>query len=84
MQDDNWHLKFKVPESAIFGYATNEAIRTGQVTSVARRRIVGIVSKLMLQYTLQPSPQQYTTVCNLLIKKFPKLNDGSGNGIVRP
>ena len=84
LQDqENWHLTFKVPDKHSLGHTVCEAIDTGKVSNGARRRITSLLKNLMLQYTLRPTPTQYTAVCNILVKKYPKLKDPIGaNSIV--
>lgn len=82
IQDPYWHLKFDVPHKTSLGLSVTEAIETGIVSSVVRRRIIGVISKLVIAKTLYPTPEQYITVCNLLITKYPKLRDDVGTGIV--
>lgn len=83
MQNNNWHLKFEVPDKNNFGYSVSQSIDTGCVTSTSRRKIVSVLKVLILQHTSYPRPEQYTKVCMKLIEKFPKLKDPVGNGIVR-
>ncbi len=79
---DNWHLDFIIPDKEKFGYSGSRAIDNGHVTSNAKRKIISLLRSLMVQHTLYPTSEQYITVCNKLVMKYPKLQDPVGNRIV--
>ena len=66
----------------MLGHSVIEAIESGSVTAVARRRIITFLRNLMAAHTRYPTPEQYTTICNKLIEKFPNLKDTVGPVIV--
>lgn len=53
------------------------------VTRKTRIEINSMISNMMWSKTQYPTPYEYQTVCEMLIAKYPKLKDSSGNGIVR-
>lgn len=66
-----------------FSATVQNAIESGTILSKARQEIVQTLRTLMLQYTKYPSSEQYTDICQKLIKKYPKLRDTIGsNGYV--
>lgn len=68
---------------ASFSGTVQRAIETGVVIAKARQEIVQMLRTLMLQHTKYPTSDQYTTVCQKLIIKYPKLRDTIGsNGFV--
>lgn len=75
----SWHLQFNIPELGTFSGAVKDAVRTGVVTSIARREIVQVLRTYMTQYTRKPTSEQYVTVCQRLIGKFPSLKDTEGD-----
>lgn len=78
-----WHLSFEVPDANNFSGCVQEAIRSGVVTSKARREITQTLRTLIVQNTHYPTPDEYTSVCQKLVVKFPKLKDTLGsNGFV--
>ena len=78
---ENWHNTFDIPE--MFSTMTNRAIQSGDrlnITDRMRDEIIRSLSSAMLQYTITPTPEQYTTACKRLIEKFPILEDVCGKG----
>ena len=74
-----WHLEFDIPELDTFSGAVKDAVKTGVVTSMARREIIQVLRTYMTQHTTRPSSEQYVTVCQKLIGKFPRLKDTEGD-----
>ena len=62
-----WHLEFDIPELDTFSGAVKDAVKTGVVTSMARREIIQVLRTYMTQHTTRPSSEQYVTVCQKLI-----------------
>ena len=75
----SWHLQFNIPELGTFSGAVKKAVKTGIVTSVARREIVQVLRTYMTQHTRKPTSEQYITVCQKLIGKLPNLKDTEGD-----
>ena len=72
-----------MPDKDKFGLASASiAIDDGHLTSSAKQKIVSLLRSLIIQHTLYPTSEQYTTVCTRLVQKYPKLRDTIGNGIV--
>jgi len=74
----NWHLQFNIPELNTFSGAVKNAVRTGVVTGLARREIIQVLWTHITKYTLSPTSEQYVTVCQKLIGKFPSLKGTEG------
>lgn len=74
-----WHLQFNIPELDTFSGAVKDAIKTGVVTSIARREIVQVLRTYITKETRYPTGEQYVTVCQKLIEKFPSLKDTEGD-----
>lgn len=74
-----WHLQFNIPELATFSGAVKNAVKTGVVTSIARREIIQVLRTYITQHTIRPTSEQYVTVCQKLIGKFPNLKDTEGD-----
>ena len=55
-----------------------EAVRTGVVSSRARREVIQVLRTYIIAHTITPSSEQYTTVCRKLIAKYLKLEDTEG------
>ena len=62
--------------------STMHAIKKGEVTKSARTEIITAIAFQVYTYTQYPSPEEYTTVRNELISKYPILKDTIGSGIV--
>ena len=77
----DWHLTFSIPDMGTFSKSVRMAISTGVITDKARKQIVQVLRTYITKYTLYPSPEQYTAVCQQLITKFPKLKDQEGLSI---
>lgn len=78
-----WHTSFEVPDETKFSSSVQEAIQSGVIPTKARRELTQTLRTLMVQHTHQPTSEQYTTVCQKLVVKFPKLRDVIGyNGYV--
>ena len=75
-----WHLHFKIPDASAFSGSVQEAIKTGVVTSKARREINLVLRTYVIAHTVYPSSEQYNTICRSLVTKFPKLKDDSQEG----
>jgi len=76
--DPLWHLDFTVPELSTFSGFVKEAIKTGIVSSKARREITQILRMYIMAQTAYKKPEQYTTVYHKLITKYPALQDTTG------
>ena len=72
-QPSNWHLGFKIPELDTFSGVVQQAIKTGVITGIARREVIQVVRTHILVHTVQPTSEQYITVCQKLIGKYPNL-----------
>lgn len=75
----NWHLTFEIPDGTTFSSKVQRAIADGIVVGRVRREVVQVLRTLMLQHTKYPSRDQYNTVCEKLLIKFPKLRDDVGS-----
>lgn len=78
----NWHLAFEVPDQDKFSDHVQKAIETGIVLPRSRREIVQMLRTLMLQFTKEPTPEEYGTICSKLVLKYNKLQDDSKSGYV--
>jgi len=70
-----WHLNFMIPQKSSFTNSVQEAIRTGVITSKARREIISVLRTYIVAHTVYPTSEQYNTVCRKLVSKFPNLMD---------
>jgi len=77
--DPEWHLNFEIPELCTFSSFVKEAVKTGIVSSRARREITQVLRTYIIAYTVHPTSEQYTTVCRKLVSKYPALEDTQGN-----
>ena len=84
LQDPNWHVNFKLPGNNNLGYSVAHAIATGIITNTARSRLLTVLRGAILVHTMEPTIEQYNSVCSQLVTKFPKLRDDGGTGYVRP
>lgn len=75
----NWHLEFKISELDTFSGVVQETIKTGVVTGIARREIIQVLRTHILIHTVQPTSEQYITVCQKLVGKYPTLQDTEGS-----
>lgn len=71
----DWHLTFAIPDLKTFSISVHDAVRTGVVEGRARREIIQVLRTYMIAHTLQPTSEQYKTVCKALVTKYPKLRD---------
>ena len=76
--DEDWHLKFTIPELRTFSLAVQDAVKTGVIQGRARKEIIHVLRTYILSHTQYPSSDQYKTVCCALVTKYPKLKDDSG------
>lgn len=83
LQNPNWHRNFLLPAKDTLGYSVSKAVETGIVTQKAKSRILTVLRGCILVHTMEPTPEQYTSVCRQLVTKFPKLRDTGGSGYVR-
>ena len=74
--NNDWHHSFAVPCN--FSTSTEEALKSGKLTRPNRTEIVQALSTAMLVYTKVPTKEQYNTVCQKLIERFPVLKDDVG------
>ena len=77
--DQEWHVRFVIPELTAFSTQVVTAINTGVVTGSARCEIVQILRTYVLTHTCNPKSEHYNTVCRKLIDKYPKLQDTEGD-----
>ena len=59
-----------------------EMYRKSQIVKGVRTEIISSVAWEIWRYTQYPSSEDYTTVCKLLVQKYPVLKDTIGNGFV--
>ena len=82
-QPSDWLQSFKIPDRDTFSGSVQRAIDTGVISSKARREIVQVLRTLISIHTLYPVSEQYVTVSQKLVAKFPNLRDPIGtNGFV--
>lgn len=74
----NWHLEFDIPDLNNFSGVVREAVRTGVITGQARREIIQVLRTYITKHTENPSSEQYVTICQKLILKYPTLRDTEG------
>lgn len=65
-----------------FSNSALEEIRTKTVRASTRTEVIESIGRQMWNHTKTPSSEEYTTVCRILVSKFPVLEDTTGNGIV--
>ena len=75
----SWHLQFNIPELDTFSGSVKDAVKTGLVTSIARREIIQVLRTYVTKHTRNPTSEQYVTICQKLIGKFPNLKDTEGD-----
>ena len=80
--DPNWHHTFQIPNCEVFSACVQTAINTGIVSARARKEIVQMIRTLMLQHSKYPTSEQYSTIFEKLVTKYPKLRDTLGSGHV--
>ena len=79
----DWHHNFAIPSLESFSGSVQRAVETGVISSKARREIVQVLRTMMIAHTVYPTSDQYVSVSQRLIAKFPKLKDPIGtNGFV--
>ena len=66
----SWHLQFNIPELGTFSGAVKKAVKTGIVTSVARREIVQVLRTYMTLHTRKPTSEQYISLPKIDRKTF--------------
>lgn len=71
----DWHLTFAIPDLNTFSLSVHDAVRTNVVEGRARREIIQVLRTYMIAHTLEPTSEQYKTVCRALVTKYPKLRD---------
>ena len=76
---NEWHLHFSIPSATSFSGCVQEAINTGVVTAKARKEIIQVLRTHMIVRTIYPTSEQYVSVCQNLVTKYPKLKDAKGN-----
>ena len=74
----DWHLSFSIPDMESFSKSVRVAVTTGVITDRARKEIIQVLRTYITKHTVYPSPAQYSSVCQLLVTKFPKLRDQEG------
>ena len=80
-QDSSWFPQnFSFPK---FSKSTMVAIETKSIRKAVRVEIVESLGHQIWVHTAYPSSMEYTSVCYMLIQKYPVLTDSVGNGIVR-
>lgn len=77
-RDPVWHLNFTIPDLNTFSRFVKDAVKTGIVSSTARREITQVLRTYIVPHTRYPTPEQYTTVCRKLVTKYPLLQDTEG------
>ena len=70
-----WHLNFMIPQDTAFTSCVQQAIKTGVITTKARREIISVLRTYVVSNTVYPTSDQYNTVCRKLVAKFPNLVD---------
>lgn len=79
----DWLQNFQVPKN--FSGRTMLALSNGEksnITSAVRREIIASVATLVMVHVNHPTPDEYTGVCEQLIKEYPILADSFGCGFV--
>ena len=71
---------FEIPEFLSYNESVRKSIKTGIVSSKARRDIIQTLRTLIVQKTKFPNSVQYVTVSRKLIAKYPKLRDSKKLG----
>ena len=66
----------------MFSEHVQKAIDTGIVIPRARREIVQMLRTLMLQFTKEPTTEEYGTILRKLVLKYNTLQDDSKSGYV--
>ena len=59
-----------------------ERLARNELSDGMRVEIISSIALQMYQHTTYPTSEEYTTVCKLLIEKYPILQDSCGNGYV--
>ena len=59
-----------------------QALEKKIITKAIRTEVVRVLAHQMLQQTMYPTPEEYTTVCQKLVATYPVLKDTIGNGYV--
>ncbi len=72
----------KVTIPTRFSTETAACVKSGVLTKKARDEIVNSLATLMLVHTSRPSPDDLTTVCKRLVRKYPVLKDKVDSGYV--
>lgn len=62
-----------------FSRRTEEAITSGKLTKSCRIEVVQALAASVMIHTLEPSSEQYNTVCKKLIDAHPNLKDDVPN-----
>ena len=77
---DDWAERFTIPTR--FSAETLTAIKSGIPTNRARNEIVNSLATLILVHTNRPTPDDFTSVCQKLVTKYPTLKDKVDSGYV--
>jgi len=75
---ENWNLDFEIPDLNNFSGVVKNAISTGVITGQARKEVIQVLRTYITKYTEYPSSEQYVTICQKLIMKYPILEDTEG------
>lgn len=59
-----------------------QAISDVVITKTVRSEIITVIALGLWQITTQPTSEEYTSICRLLVQKFPVLKHTHGNGYV--
>ena len=61
-----------------FSGVVKEAVKTGVITGQARKEIIQVLRTYITKYTANPSSEQYVTICQKLVMKYPTLQETEG------
>ena len=81
--NETLHLSFIIPQN--FSARTMTALSSGDkmaITSAVRCEIVSTLATMVMVHTMYPTPEQYSFICQKLVKEHEILHDGFGCGYV--
>ena len=84
-RSENWIHDFQIPQPCTFSTPTMKFLlvdEQGVLTKAMRIEIITVLTTQVMLHTRYPTSTEYTTVCRMLIEKYPHLSDIIGNGYV--
>jgi len=65
-----------------FSTETTTAIKSGKLNNKVRDEVINSLATLMMVNTINPTSNDYNTVCSRLVQAYPLLKDSADGGYV--